>query len=150
MTKKQNEALDEGDLDQDVSEPDNDKIEQGKRRLPSLSSGKRQGQNQKCQHGEQRNRQHEDQDQHAEIHFPINSAPQALLENVAGLNREEKKWSIVADGRNIVRVGSGETLGIVAGNQVGKRILGRFERQIQKIQLRIVIGVAGPYLLRRE
>ena len=47
MAKKEDEALDEGDLDQDVSQSNRDNIELGQRRLTSLASGKRQGQNQK-------------------------------------------------------------------------------------------------------
>ena len=73
MTQEQDEALDESDLDQNVSQPDRDEVEQAHRTRLLASSAPRQRKNQKHQHGQQRNGQHHPQHGHAQINFPVDA-----------------------------------------------------------------------------
>src|SRR5579871_566459 len=142
MSKKQHEPLDKRDLHQNVSQPHRDEIKQRQRRVLWRSSLPRKRQNQKGQYRAHRNYENEQQNQNTEIYFPVNAMLQPILpKNLPGLQREEEKWSIVADRRHVVRVAARESIGIVAGDEIGKRILLRLRRQVQRIQLRIMIKV---------
>ena len=102
MTQKQHEALNEGDLDQNVSETDGDKIEQWERRLARRPPLQRQRQNQKREHRDHRNDQHQQQDQDAEIYLPVDAVAQSLLaENLAGFSVKKKNGALSFTGATL-------------------------------------------------
>src|SRR5581483_2840326 len=120
MPEEQNEALNESDLHQDVAEADGGEVEQ-----PSdaswagldVSSGRSPVQDkrhdQKREHSDERQHQQKEQHDHADVDAPIHAAPgaaQDAAEHVAGADGEKEKWSVVGDGRDVVRVSREEVL----------------------------------------
>src|SRR6516225_6140361 len=101
MPKEQHEALDECNLDQNVSQADRDEVDQGKRWVTGAAATQHERQNEKYQHGNERDYQHQKKNQHAEIHLPVDSLSQTpLAQNLPGFEREKEKWCVIAHGRN--------------------------------------------------
>src|SRR5206468_1180746 len=125
----------------------------GERRRPLSPSLQQQGQNQEEQHCDGGNHQNEQQNQHSEIHFPIDPVVQAqILEDPIWLQGEEEKRRVVSHRRDVVAVTTRKAVRVVAGQQVGKGIgLGSGGR-VEQVQGWIVGQVRGDcrFLLRSE
>ena len=79
MAEKQHEALDEGDLYQDVAEADGYEIDQGNGRPATVAAFERERQHQKCDYRNQGNQQHKQKYEDSQIHLPIDAAAQSFL-----------------------------------------------------------------------
>ena len=73
MSQKQHEALDESDLNQNVSQADSDEIQQTDRTKLPAPGAHRQRHNQKPHHRQERNGENHAQDGHAQINFPVHA-----------------------------------------------------------------------------
>src|ERR1700686_1429620 len=124
MAEKQHEALDECDLNQNVSQTDGHEIKERNGRLTAFPAFQGERQNQKCQHRDQRNSEHEKKHQNSEIYFPIDACMRSFFaENLPQLKREEEERRIVGYGRGVVRVAASKCVRIIARDEIGKRIL---------------------------
>ncbi len=120
MAQEQDEALDEGDLDQDVSQPDRDEVEQAQRTRLLAPRPDRQRKHQKHQHGQKRDGQHHPQHGHAQIILPVNASLQRLgMEYLVELQSEKEKRGIVGYGRHIVRIALRKLYGDHSPGSVG-------------------------------
>src|SRR4029078_705636 len=105
MTQEQDEALDESDLHQNVSQPDGDEVEQSQRTRLLASSPPSQGKNQKQQHSQERDGQDHAKHGHAQVHFPVDPLHQRLrMQDLSKLQSEEEERSVVGHRRHVVRV----------------------------------------------
>src|ERR1700686_961958 len=123
MAEKQHEALDECDLNQNVSQTDRNEIKESNGRLAAIPAFQGEGQNQKCQHRDQRNSEHEKKHESSEIYFPIDACMRSFFaQNLPQLKREKEERRIVGYGRGVVRVAASECIRIIARDEIGKRI----------------------------
>ena len=121
MTQEQDEALDESNLHQNVSQPDRDEVEQAHRPRLLAAGPLRQGEDQKRQHGEQRDGQDHSQNGHAEIIFPVDALPQRFgMQDLSQLQSEEEERSIVGHRRHIVGIARRKVFRVVGLDQLGK------------------------------
>ena len=120
MAQEQDEALDEGDLDQDVSQPHRDEVEQAQRTRLLAPRPHRQRKHQKPQHSQKRDGQHHPQHSHPQIILPVHASLQRLgMEYLVELQSEKEKRGIVGYGRHLVRVALAQTFGDHSPGSVG-------------------------------
>src|SRR5712691_12234417 len=141
MSQKKHEALDKRNFHQYVTQTHRHEIKERDRRLtPSL---KRKRQNQKCQHCGHGDRQHQQQHQHSQVHLPINSIPQTLrTQDLPSLESKEKKRRVIADRSHVVGITSREAVRIITRDQVRKRIISWIRRQIERLELLILVEMS--------
>src|ERR1700733_11582927 len=122
MSEKEHKALDKRDLDHDVAESHGNEIEQTKRGFARLVAPQGQRQNQKYEHRNDRDDEH--QQQNTKVYFPVDPLAQSFFsKNLAGLEREEEEWRVIVHRRDVVGVAPGKGVRIIAGNQFGERIV---------------------------
>src|SRR5437870_4518612 len=104
MAQEKHEALNEGDLYQDVAKSHGDEVKQ---RQGALAAPAMQGhrQQQEGEDGHDRDEEHDSQDHDTEVHFPIDAALQsAIVKNLVRLQGEKKEWGVVVDRRDVVGI----------------------------------------------
>src|SRR5580698_854413 len=147
MAKQENEFLNQGDLNQNVSGAEADEIPQKRNdallfRETRAQQKARQQKNESG--GDEADRHQAEQQWDGSIDFEIgacavrgrNVAPQ-----IAGLNGVEKERAVVADGRDIEGIIAPELLRVGGGEQLCEGVFGRVARQIDFIHVRF-----GDYL----
>ena len=140
MSKEQHESLNEGDLHQNVAEPNRHKIEQGEwgwRPARVLSNKGRIKKEQHCDHRNHKN---------AAVRPILPDSPSSRS-RVAALGREdliclegeEEERRVVAHRRHVVRILTRKAMRIVACNQIRKRVAARAaDGAIQNLQAGVV------------
>src|SRR3954453_23802000 len=101
MSQKKHKALDQINLNQDQSETHGNEGKQsndsGLRRGLAMTM-KRQGQNQKRQHSQNRDDQQHSQHDHTEVDAPVHAASctgQNVFDHMPCLQRKKEKWSAI-------------------------------------------------------
>ena len=128
MSKEKNEALDQRNFHEDVTESYGDEITQpqdsGMGRLRFIG----QWNQKKSKNCKQRDQQHHSQNDNAEVYAPVHASTRTaqICDRVRRLEREEEEWRGVENWSYVVLIVGSESSGIVGAYEPGKGILGVF------------------------